>query len=52
MSITTGSFFLIQSCNSSIGTAGPAGASDKTAGQVNSSLDECADISLQLRKFL
>ena len=45
MCTTTGLYFFIQSCNSSIDTAieGPAGASDKTFGHVDAHLDRCVN---------
>jgi hypothetical protein len=51
MCITTGLLILIQSCNSSIETAGPAGASDKTFGHVDANLDECVNVSLRLTEI-
>ena len=52
MCITTGLYFSIQSCNSSIDTAGPAGTSDNTFGHVDAILDECMNMSLQLKEIL
>jgi hypothetical protein len=43
MCVSTGLYFLIQSCNSSIDTAGPAGASDKTFGHDDAHLDGCVN---------
>ncbi len=47
MCITAGLYFLIQSCNSSIDTAGPAGASDRTVGHVDANLDRCVNTNRQ-----
>ncbi len=39
MRVSTGPYFPIHSCNSFIDTAGPAGASDKAFGHVDTNLD-------------